>query len=932
MSRDFVLLFAGSSLARFRELARLCAAAGLLKEFLLVDESQNAELFLGKTNKRVQYLDYLATRFGGSSSVTAATLAVGAAPDENLQKLRSAFVHDLRQRCADKDIPFREGTISVPLADGELSPTFIEPTWTFNLVAVPEDWTGESQQIGVPLAFDAAEDIAFNIAATITGLWSWVDTPPLDQGVLREHVEQPPLRLIRATTRIVPLGNIVDVIAFAAMDPRNSWPTPENCEKQPHSESFVSAVLDALVNSKDAELALRKPSVAPVPSKERLGIIDSIILYLGHLVANLLGQPAKAWERAKEKAISWAESYVQRKTFQDESRLAVRFGGRLRDDDFVGDGNFRSSAIAETSGMEVPAVQPTPNRWRGITRVVLGAVDGGPIDSVSDIDRGYLAPKFRGSIAVAESRSVVCPDPMAPLGKEFLATLSVNGEPNSFSVRAFDVIRFREIHQELTKDVKNLRPEVNEGEDDLHETENLKFEDGERTQIKNQLEAWYKLRKDTLLWSIGKYVDTQIQTATDRLKESLAVVESIPKRIAEADAAQKKKVRRGKWLARILLLLLVCAVALPFAPPVAAAGILAGGALATALFFLPYLILLGIIGGWLANAKAQVREEFKLAQIESEEERALLERRHFWREIHRLEYCYAHFLDWAEILSTVIWRPFGSVELVSEPEATAPSVKALSFQFASPHFEPEAVLSEQIAMRTHVAGRGWLNEIFDRIQVDFASTYSRLTSLEGIEVDPYFDISLVNEFVEVGNQRLYKPRHQLLQDLQAGRPQQIVAENKLRDIRDSVSQTDLSHLVDYVAAHAFVQLEGEREQREVKDFVAPILEIKSLPVFERFVERSGSNSKMSVGSVYWSAAGFRPSVLPSDIDYEVNGEFGSSANAGVIATCRVDISAERFRASELTFIRQVKNQAPKLADRLPVSPQEEIRNQRKKID
>jgi len=919
MSRDFVLLFAGSNLVRFRELARSCAVAGLLREFLLVDENQQAELFIGTLHKPVSYLDYLATRFRGSASVTAVTLAVGAVADENLRRRRSEFVNDLKHRCADKDIPFRDGTISVPLSDGELSPSFIEPTWTFNLVAVPEDWTGESQQIGIPLTSASAEDIGFNIAATITGLWIWAETPPLSHGVLREHVQQPPLRLVRATTRVVPLGDVVDTIAYAAMDPRNNWPTPEGCEKHPQQELFIKAIVDGLTTSDTAALSLRAEPLEEAPKRERVGILDSIVLYFSHLVANLLGQPAKAWQRAKERAIRWAENYVQRKTFQNESRLVVRYGGRLLDEDFVGQGGSRAAAIIDSAGIDVPAVQVTPERWRVISRAVLGAVDG----HQSDLDEAdYVSPKFRGRVAVADSRSVVGPDPAADLGGGFSSSLTVNGERREFHIRAYDVTRFREIDGELAREEKSLEDgsgPVPEKSDDVSE---LAISNVERAETRARLDTWRKLRSESLLWAIGHHLDTQIQSASLKLGESLRLVESIPAQIAEAEAKQTKKVRRGKWLSRLLLLLLIVAIALPFFPAVAAAGVLAGGALATALFFLPYLALLGVLTAWVSNAKAQVREEFKLEQLETQEVRARKRRHHYWSEIHRLEYCYAHFLDWAEILTTVVWKPFGSVQAPNQPTVITPPVKALSFQFASPVFDSDAVLSEQIGMRVRVAGRGWLNEVFRQLLQFSQSNYTKLAATEGVEADPHFDTSLNNEFVQVGEKRLYKPRYQLLQDLRSGRPQQLLANSKMLEIRDVVAVKELEHLVEHVEAHAFVNIDGDREQREVQDFLAPILEIQELPVFERFVERGGPNSEMKVGTVYWSSSGFSPSISLNEGDYSLFGTSVSSVNSGALTTARLDISAERFRPGELTFIQQplpklesVKSTAPSdLAD------------------
>lgn len=908
MSQDFVLLFAGRQLSRFRELARSCASAGLLREFLLVDEDQRAELFIGELHKEIPYLDYLATRFRGSSSVTAATIAIGAAADEEARRRWTVFIHDLKQRCSDKDIPFRDGTISVPLAEGQLSPTFIEPSWAFNLVAVPEDWTGESQKIGIPLTPDAAEDVAFNIAVSVTGLWVWNEVAPLSQGVLREHIEQPPLRLIRATTRVVPLGNLVDTIAYAAMDPQNSWPTPDGCESHPQTDQFVRATLTSLVNSPTAGLLLADEPVEQPPEKSRIAILDAIVLYFSHLVANLLGQPAKAWLRAKEKAIGWTENYIQRKTFQDESRLVIRFGGRLRDGDFLGEGLVRASEIGNIEGIEVPAVRPTPERWRLLSRVVLGAIDGQQ-SALEDAD--FIPPTFRGAQAVAKSRKAVGPDPSKDAGRSFVAHFKINGELREVEIRSYDAIRYREILEELkrTATSQSENPEFDAtAPTDANST--IQIPESDRAAAISDLSNWHEQRSDSLLWLIGKHLDEQIQSATAKLSESLHLIQSLPKRISEADESQKKKVRRGKWLARLLVLLLIVALVFPFLPPIAAVGLLAGGALVTVLFFLPYVALLGVLSAWLANARAQVREQFKMHELDTLEVLARKKRHHYWVEIHRLEYCYAHFLDWAEILTSVVWKPFGVVKIDEEPTVVTPTVKALSFQFATPRFDAEAILSEQISMRSHVAGRGWLNRIFADLSQHFVSSYSKLASADGMDADPFFDASLVHDFVQVGDRRLYKPRYQFLAEVNSGRPQQSVAKAKFFEIRGVVASRDLVHLVEYLDAHAFVRIDSDRERRGISEFLTPILEIPALPVFERYVESSKPNADVNVGTVYWASAGIEPNVVFASEDLVLHGTAESSVDCGALAASRLDISIERFRPSELSFVRDVRPQAP----------------------
>lgn len=298
--QDFVLVFAGSHLRRFRELAQLCTRQGMLSDFLLVGEDQHAELHVGNECFNLEnYASYLATRPGGTEAVTAVALACGTVADTETRAARARLVHDLRISCREMKIRFREGTISVPIGNRELSPTFVESDWAFNIVVVPQDWTGEAGQIGLPILDSFAEDIAFNAVMSVTGLWSWCSEPPLYTGLLEEHVANPPIRLVRAATRVVLLGDYANSIAFAAMDPSNNWPTPPDCERYPSGPQFVERTVAALAEVDRIGMRFRVAPEPHVESRERIGILDAIVLYLSALVANLLGAPRRAWEQTK---------------------------------------------------------------------------------------------------------------------------------------------------------------------------------------------------------------------------------------------------------------------------------------------------------------------------------------------------------------------------------------------------------------------------------------------------------------------------------------------------------------------------------------------------------------------------------------------------------------------------------------------------------
>jgi len=812
-------------------------------------------------------------------------------------------------------IAFREGTISVPIGEDVLSPTFIEPDWAFNLVVVPQDWTGESGQIGLPISEQFAEDVAFNVVMSTTGSWSWSDGAPLYRGLLEEHVSNPPIRLARAATRIIPLGDVANSIALAAMDPSNNWPKPPDCEKHPNGAQLVQKIVLALSDIPEVGLKFKEPPSLTTEVRQRIGILDAIVLYFSALISNLIGIPKTAWNQAKERLIKGVENYVQNRTFQNESKLVVRYGGRLREEDFAGSATQRIRAIESDSGVEVPAVTPNPQAWRILARVVLGSVDGDPPGD----EVGYRAPHFRGMPAVVASREVVATNPTSPLGGDVDAPMTVNGKPLTVKIRAFDSIRFREISNEL-RDSQNAKQskESDSGAqtsadstlpsplpNDVND-QAVSLEQRETVNALRLIEEWVARRKDTLLWGISSFLDAQIVEVSRRLQVSVQRVASIPQRIATAEAKQKKAAMRGKWLARLLLLLLIIAIVFPFLPPVASAGLLAGGALAIALFFLPYMALLGVLTAWLATARTQVREQYRMQHdLVKEYEAASTEREHFWREMHRLEYFHIQYLDWAEILADVVWRPFGSIHAQSNQDHETPGVRSISFQFAKPKFDELRVKREQLAMRERVAGKGWLNSVFGALQRAFDNEYSQLVADDSPSARlPEMDTSLDDEGSKVQDFVIYRPRGQFLKMVKEGSLSQVIAQAKAQELRDAVSRSDPARLIDHVEAHAFVDVNGSVVARPTDDFLLSILDLNNIPKFERFVYRTGEKTQLSVGAVYWSSVGVDPPGDSRVSDISEAMPHRQEKSAELLATSRLEISQARFEAEELRFLAQ----------------------------
>jgi len=929
--QDFVLAFAGSHLRRFRELAQLCTRQGMLGDFLLVDEDMHAELHVGTEYFELEnYNSFLATRPGGTDAVTAVALACGTVADDATREARASLVRDLRISCREMKIKFREGTISVPVGNRELSPTFVEDDWAFNIVVVPQAWTGETGQIGVPTLDSFAEDIAFNAVMSVTGLWSWCSESPLYLGLLEEHVANPPIRLARAATRVVLLGDYANSVALAAMDPSNNWPAPPDCEKYPSGPQFVEKAVAALAEVDVIGMRFR---VAPAPqgeSRERIGILDAIVLYLSALVANLIGAPRRAWQQAKERILRRVEDYVQDKTFQSESRLVVRYGGRLREEDYSCAAPSRIRAIESDSGVEVPAVVPNPEGWRTLVQAVLGTIDGEP----PGLEVGYKAPTFRGATAVVASRAVVAPNIAGESMREFESDLTVNGKSTRLRIRAFDSIRYREIVNEIQRirdgastpgssEDSHSEPSVKASADvsSLEPDVSTKLEPDESARVLAQIETWVRERRDTLLWEISRFLDAQIMEVAGRLESNVKKVREIPQRVADADARQRRAAKRGKWLARLFILLLLLAVLFPFLPPVASAGLLAGGALAVALFFLPYLALLGVLSAWLATARTQVREHFRLQhELVREYESAAQKREHYWRELHRLEYFHIQYLDWAEVLAELVWRPFGAVHSKSIEAVSVPDVRAISFQFAEPVFDLQKVQREQIVMRQRVAGRGWLNGVFRAIKRDFDDMYSQLVFEDSPGArQPEMDLSLEDEGTKIRDFTIYKPRVHFRQMVSEGVLSARVAESKAEEIRSAVSRTRPGRLLKHVKVHDFISGRSDGIERDTENFLLSIIGIEHVPKFERFVYRTGEKNELSVGQIYWSAIGVEPAPHSKSDHLALKIDGRQDASSKLMATTRLEISQARFGTDELRFL-----ESPNEDDQNKVGPPHEI--------
>jgi hypothetical protein len=564
----------------------------------------------------------------------------------------SRFVDDVDARLAavievlpfTPDHPAEFAMIVLPAAIGQPVPSdLFRGHWAANIYVAPEDRRMPEEVNRLPHNEDAFPAHAAHAVATLADLWDAPDaqTRPVLAGLGSEQAgsQVAPIRLARCFSRVIDFGYLADDVAARVFRTGEAWPNPdlEGFERIDDPSELLAAVARNYTKKHEETLGLTAFEPLMVPEKPALGLLDALRLVVEMLIRELKGKPFELadqflgdiYERAADKVehLGGGPEHVRVRRWRDKA------GPKQ---DLSGLGSSLTGQLTIPDG-------PVTETWTDLRNTSFGLIDG--TDLPSRIDEGTLKRNVKRVVITDPAK--IAPDPQVTPP----ATRDVP-EPRACDPLHFDP-RF------LAAEVPVEHSSAPAGDGDPNAPAGA-----EVTESGFDRQAWSAERRGTVLWMIGAGIAHSLHEAraagtTHSEQEPAAEDEAAMKQRQQTEQAAERNAAKGRRSDRRRLRLLV------FVSLLAAAG--AGYLAWTNLPVIPRILAFAVIAvAWgaamarLAWKRMQREETAVLAALQLEldilNESMLGALR--TADAERLERRYGEYLDWAEIIARLAYRPW----------------------------------------------------------------------------------------------------------------------------------------------------------------------------------------------------------------------------------------------------------------------------------
>jgi len=792
----------------------------------------------------------------------------------------------LRSELSKAGSQFTTGVLVALKPEDSISTEMFIPQWDYNLLLSPQEGAGQQGFVNSELTGIENEELAFVVAGLVTGAWVWVEEPVSSIVKLKTIVSENLTRVVRSTVRVVDAGDLAVRLTAEALELSNSWPTPENTDVHPDPERFIDEVSEAIVSHETVHFCVSPHPDLQTDSKRPAGLLESVVLFFKQLGDELLRMPGRWIQKIKDRATNAIEDIINNKLFDQDSKVLARFGGKMRAEDFQYSTSMLSGAALGLPNLAPISPTPTPTTWRNLTGAVLGVIDGASIDDVSsgrasstsDPRRVLRDREFVAARVTLESDGLEIP--LAELGLESGAE---KGQRDSVTVRSYDALTFKRVNAFL---------------DHSEKTDNAAK--SELSTIRQKLGQFESERSKTLLW---KLADTLSGAVIESEEKWIAVIdeysnlsEEIKTDIAESAALQK---RASKRIRRIIILLSVMLLATitGFIFVTALVGLIVLGLLVASFF--------GSIVSFLKIAREQVRLRNKLANPQSRVSHLLEKRQHYYQESVRLGALYDQYLDWADVLGTIVLSPYGKSERRLEAEPYVPESKLASFVVGTPEQNNETAQGEKQRLRRQIVKRQWMSTLLLGLVELWKEDYARIGGYSVANIPtPGMDVmsSSDQRDDEGAEDYLLSPRRdfstRVLQGKYARRLRTEV-ENHMRDLfKDSDPSRVLGNIQSIIPG-----LSGG----STAEFVQPLLVMTPLPDFQDSILFDVAGGTIGVDvSVHGVSNQYSVEVPDDGVRREMIG-VRTLDNRFVMASFRMDFS-ENVPVARLKRLTQRESQ------------------------
>lgn len=682
----------------------------------------------------------------------------------------------------DQMRPLECTTIVVPEHTAQpVPPELFAGSW--NAYVAPEDRSAPRSANQLPDSSGFQSRHAAHALATVADLW--VDRALRPTGVLEAlsgedvfAIEPPAVRVLRCFSRVIDFGYIADHVAAGVFQAGEEWPNPdpEHFDRVSDPSRLVKHTVRELLELHAEALGLTSFDPVTLPPERRPTLLEAVRELIGMLLARARRLPFE----------------LEKATIGAGYELLARRIDKLRGPDAPRTLRWREKPGQErdiasvTEEIDRPISMPdgpVGNVWRDIRQAVLSLVDG------SDPPTGIEARSDgRGSKRELVTKpAALAPDPAQP-------------PPRRGGERACDPLSLD----------PGLANDPSENEEASEENE--------------EMVAWLESRRPSLLWGVGYRIATNLKAARAAAEElEAATAASADDGAAEDGEAEDGEAKdseeseeaphRSRWRRLRNSLVLNTFIAA-----------LASGLAWTQLAFLPGLIGQAVVvAGWLFGfaslALRFVRTERAIVRAEVEQQLALanraIERALHAGDVPRLERRYAEYLDWAEIIGSIVHQPWVGepIERVKLREAIAQSTLPAALQVGVAEMPPEMLERLASQARAKIFQPRWLSEHYGSVQRDAMARVELSYSYAGTKSAPDPDADNLDD--------PDSPRRQLLAAIQRGDGRHLSDNEMTEEVLGFVDRLPLDAAAESVSSPFIVQSGGADSERGIPQALPP---------------------------------------------------------------------------------------------------------------
>lgn len=418
-------------------------------------------------------------------------------------------------------------------------------------------------------------------------------------------------------------------------------------------------------------------------------------------------------------------------------------------------------------------------------------------------------------------------------------------------------------------------------------------------QFRERFRQWQEARVGSVFWTLGESIDNSIKEAAADLELAAELVDDVARKTEESEQQVSKvnrKIKRRVIFAIALVLLLTLGAVASFVFLTVAIGYMVIGGIVGALLVLPLTMY--------RSARQLTRLEFKLNLLSDLPEIILERRRHAASEMARLARLNDQLNDWAEVVTSMLHRPWGRRAVESGASAWAATSATHVFSVGVPDVDPVKMESEILRLRRFLTRRGWMSSLYLEHLEHWEDRYARILGTSpGPGTDPSTDVTPGDRVVMTmpqSGEAVYRPRRQFRLDVLGDRFAEDLRATRVDTLRHNFDETHSPALLGRVSCAV-----AGLDRLMPNEFLAPVIRQTPIPGFSRFFRYrvGGPNTEPEVAVYGVSSA---VAVTPPDDgqdrrDIAVRGV----AHRYLLASFRLDVS-QSLGLDDVNFIRPPK--------------------------